>query len=75
MWIFYWNLYFLHFYPYSSHFYSFENFCKKEKSTWKIGARKDKKEKALLEVDNLIKEFNFNPTLYKLLKEDNLIWI
>ena len=34
---------------------------------------KDKKEKALLEVDNLIKEFNFNPTLYKLLKEDNLI--
>ena len=34
---------------------------------------KDKKEKALLEVDQLIKEFNFNPTLYKLLKEDNLI--
>ena len=34
---------------------------------------KEKKEKALLEVDNLIKEFNFNPTLYKLLKEDNLI--
>ena len=34
---------------------------------------KEKKEKSLLEVDNLIKEFNFNPTLYKLLKEDNLI--
>ena len=24
-------------------------------------------------IDNLIKEFNFNPTLYKLLKEDSLI--
>ena len=33
----------------------------------------DKKEKALSEVDNLIKEFNINPTLLKLLKNDKLI--
>ncbi|MDU5110038.1 MAG: SAM-dependent methyltransferase [Clostridium sp.] len=33
----------------------------------------DKKEKALSEVDNLIKEFNFNPTLLNLLKSDKLI--
>ena len=32
-------------------------------------------EKSLIdkEVNDLIKEFNFNPTLYNLLKEDNLI--
>ncbi len=34
---------------------------------------KDKKEKALCEVKNLLKEFNFNPTLFNLLKEDDLI--
>lgn len=33
----------------------------------------DKKEKALSEVDNLTKEFNFNPTLLNLLKSDKLI--
>ena len=33
----------------------------------------EKKEKALKEVNDLIKEFNFNPTLYNLLKEDKLI--
>lgn len=33
----------------------------------------DKKEKALSEVDNLIKEFSFNPTLLNLLKSDKLI--
>ncbi|MBE6049304.1 MAG: SAM-dependent methyltransferase [Clostridium sp.] len=33
----------------------------------------DKKAKALKEVDNLIKEFNLDPTLNKLLKNDNLI--
>ncbi|SCH89953.1 MULTISPECIES: class I SAM-dependent methyltransferase [unclassified Romboutsia] len=34
---------------------------------------KDKREKALNEVNNLIAQFNFNPTLYNLLKNDNLI--
>lgn len=34
---------------------------------------KDKKEKALKEVDNIIKEFNLSPTLYNLLKKDELI--
>ena len=34
---------------------------------------KDKREKALVEVKDLIKQFNFNPTLFNLLKEDNLI--
>lgn len=33
----------------------------------------DKKEKALMEVNNLIKEFNVKPTLFNLLKEDSLI--
>ena len=33
----------------------------------------DKKEKALNEVKRLMDQFNLNPTLYKLLKEDNLI--
>ncbi|NMF05431.1 class I SAM-dependent methyltransferase [Clostridium beijerinckii] len=39
----------------------------------KSNISKDKKEKALLEVENLISQFNFNPTLYNLLKDDNLI--
>ncbi|AJG99525.1 methyltransferase [Clostridium beijerinckii] len=39
----------------------------------KSNISKDKKEKALLEVENLIDQFNFNPTLYNLLKDDNLI--
>ncbi len=34
---------------------------------------KDKKDKSLREVDNIIKEFNFSPTLYNLLKKDELI--
>lgn len=34
---------------------------------------KDKKEKVLNEVNSLINEFNFSPTLYNLLKEDKLI--
>lgn len=34
---------------------------------------KEKKERAMKEVDNLIKEFNLNPTLLKLLKDDKLI--
>ena len=40
-----------------------------------IGSRfiNQKKEKSLKEVDNLINTFNFNPTLYNLLKDDNLI--
>ncbi len=39
----------------------------------KANVSKEKIEKALNEVNNLINEFNFNPTLYNLLKEDNLI--
>ncbi|WP_026887138.1 class I SAM-dependent methyltransferase [Clostridium beijerinckii] len=39
----------------------------------KSNISKDKREKALLEVRNLINQFNFNPTLYNLLKDDNLI--
>lgn len=35
----------------------------------KGGVSKDKKEKALKEVNNLIKEFNFKPTLLELLKD------
>lgn len=34
---------------------------------------KDKKEKSLNEVKTLMDQFNFNPTLFNLLKEDNLI--
>lgn len=34
---------------------------------------KEKREKSLQEVNNIINEFNLNPTLLKLLKEDNLI--
>jgi len=34
---------------------------------------KSKKEKSLNEVNNLMDEFNLSPTLYKLLKDDNLI--
>ncbi|MGG7177693.1 class I SAM-dependent methyltransferase [Clostridium paraputrificum] len=34
---------------------------------------KDKKDKAISEVNNLVEQFNLNPTLYKLLKDDNLI--
>ena len=39
----------------------------------KANISKEKKEKSLKEVDNLINTFNFNPTLYNLLKDDNLI--
>ena len=39
----------------------------------KSNITKDKKEKALREVENLMKQFNINPTLFNLLKEDNLI--
>ena len=39
----------------------------------KSNISKDKKEKALSEVNNLMNQFNFSPTLFNLLKEDNLI--
>ena len=39
----------------------------------KSNLSKDKKEKSLKQVEDLKKEFNFNPTLYNLLKDDNLI--
>lgn len=39
----------------------------------KYNISKDKKEKALCEVKNLMNKFNFSPTLFNLLKEDNLI--
>ncbi|WP_042276578.1 class I SAM-dependent methyltransferase [[Clostridium] dakarense] len=39
----------------------------------KSNISKDKKEKSLNEVKTLMDQFNFNPTLFNLLKEDNLI--
>lgn len=39
----------------------------------KSNISKDKREKALSEVQNLMNQFNLNPTLYNLLKEDKLI--
>lgn len=39
----------------------------------KSNLSKDKKEKSLQQVKSLMEEFNFNPTLYNLLKNDNLI--
>ncbi len=39
----------------------------------KSNISKEKREKALLEVKKLMNEFNFNPTLYKLLENDKLI--
>jgi SAM-dependent methyltransferase len=39
----------------------------------KANITKDKREKALGEVENLMKAFNLKPTLFNLLKEDNLI--
>lgn len=39
----------------------------------KYKVSKEKREKALNEVKNLIDEFNFNPTLFNLLKDNNLI--
>ncbi|MFR4765411.1 MAG: methyltransferase [Paraclostridium sordellii] len=34
---------------------------------------REKKESSLMEVDNIMKEFNLEPTLFNLLKKDNLI--
>ena len=39
----------------------------------KANITKEKKEKALSEVNALMKEFNLNPTLFNLLKKDELI--
>ncbi|MBU3114574.1 class I SAM-dependent methyltransferase [Clostridium lacusfryxellense] len=39
----------------------------------KANILKDKKEKSLIEVNNLMNEFNLNSTLYNLLKNENLI--
>ena len=39
----------------------------------KANISKEEKEKSLEEVSNLMNEFNLKPTLFKLLKEDNLI--
>ena len=39
----------------------------------KSNLSKEKKEKSLQQVKSLMKEFNFNPTLYNLLKIDNLL--
>ena len=39
----------------------------------KANISKDKKEKALTEVNDLMNQFNLNPTLFNLLKKDNLI--
>lgn len=39
----------------------------------KSNVSKEKREKSLKEVNNLIKTFNFNPTLFNLLKNDKLI--
>ena len=39
----------------------------------KVGVSKAKKEKAIEEVNNLVNEFNFKPTLLKLLQDDKII--
>lgn len=39
----------------------------------KSNVSKEKRERSIKEVNNLIETFNFNPTLYNLLKNDNLI--